>query len=184
MSSGLVYRDRFAVAWRYADSPIDSEHLERVNASSEAFLRAVSTLGELPPQVKEIEDSPAGLSQELQRLDLKLNLVLDLISSLIYREVEVPEPGLAELSVEGVSWGGESLPEVGRTVFMELYIQRGLPKALCCYAEVLEEYSLQGERSARASFIGLSGATLSWLEKWLFRHHRRQVAARREQPSG
>ncbi len=175
--NGLVYSDNIAVAWKPVDYAPDATHLAMVNASNESFLRAVSAIGDGVPG-KDGGETPAAMSQEFARLDLKLNLVLDLVSSLIYHELDIPPVSAVKVSATGVSWQGD-VPAPGARVFLQLYIQRGLPKPLCCYGEVIstaEEYQA-GE--ARVRFVGLEGAAGVWLEKLIFRHHRREVAFRR-----
>jgi len=179
--NGLVYRDNIAVTWRYVDHALDAEHLARVNASNESFLRGVTALGEVPAAGVEADDGASGIGHELQRLDSKLNLLLELVSSLIYREADIAAPRMAEVAADAVTWvaGDERLPEPGRTVFLELYIQRGLPKPLCCYGEVLPATDLKGQVAIAVRYLNLGGSAKAWLEKWIFRQHRREVAAQR-----
>ncbi|MFV0275748.1 MAG: PilZ domain-containing protein [Parahaliea sp.] len=179
--SGLIYRDHFGVRWHYAQVPTERDHLDRISISNEQLLRLLSATGEVSTGGKELEDAGSGTSQELQKLDLKINLLLDLVSTLIYRDGSIPLPSLAEVSASGVRWCPEGAPgpEPGTTVFLEVYIQRGLPKPLCWYAQV-ETCGLLGEREAvSARFLGMAGPAAQALEKWLFRQHRRQVASAR-----
>lgn len=174
---GLVYSDNIAVAWKPVDYEPDATHLAMVNASNESFLRAVSAIGDGVP-AKEGADTPAGINAETARLDLKLNLLLDLVSSLVYHELEIPPVGAVQVSATEVSWRGD-VPAPGARVFLQLYIQRGLPKPLCCYGEVISTAAEYEAGEARVRFVGLAGAAKVWLEKLIFRHHRREVAFRR-----
>ena len=186
-ATGLSYTDNFSITWRAVDHGLDDRHLAQVNASNEAFLRDLSIIslngghdsaGLESGGLREAPDLPEALSREVQRLDLKLNLVLDLVSSLVYRQAEIPPVSPVRMSALGLSWSGD-VPAPGQTVFLELYLQRGLPKPLCCYAEVVSGPQEYEASEARVRFIGLCGATRDWLEKLIFRQHRRDVAFRR-----
>lgn len=173
---GLSYSDNISVAWRSVDYPLDKTHLARVNASNEEFLHAVSVIGD--GAAKEVPEVAGPVGQELARLDLKVNILLDLVGTLIYHELDIPETSPVRVSPAGVAWRG-NVPEPGSKVFLELYIQRGLPKPLCCYGEVVSTPEDYAAGKARVRFVGLTGAALSWLEKLIFRHHRREVAFQR-----
>ena len=176
---GLAYSDNISIAWRPVTHALDQTHLARVNASNEEFLRAVSVIGDAGGQHhKEPPESTGVVGQELARLDLKVNLLLDLVGTLIYHTLDIPETSPVRVSSAGVAWRGD-VPAPGATIYLELYIQRGLPKPLCCYGEVVSTQEDYADGEARVRFKGLSGAALSWLEKLIFRHHRREVAYQR-----
>ncbi len=175
--AGLAYTDNISIVWREVDREPDQQHLAMVNASNETFLRDLKLLGD-GGQPRELTEASADFSQELHRLDLKLNLVLDLVSTLIYRDADIPEPCPVRVAADGLSWRGH-VPAPGSIVYVELYIQRGLPKPLCCYGEVVSTLAEYEDGVARLEFVGLTGGTRTWLEKLIFRHHRKEVAFRR-----
>jgi hypothetical protein len=61
------------------------------------------------------------------------------------------------VSAAGVAWRGE-VPEPGATIYLQLYIQRGLPKPLCCYGKVVSTAEEFAAGKAKVRFIGLTGA--------------------------
>jgi hypothetical protein len=173
---GLAYSDNISIAWRPVEHALDKTHLARVNASNEEFLRAVSVIGD--GAAKEPPEVAGPVAHEIARLDAKLNILLDLVGTLVYHELDIPETSAVRVSAAGVAWRGK-VPEPGTQIFLELYIQRGLPKPLCCYGEVVSTAEDQAAGRARVRFVGLTGAARSWLEKLIFRHHRREVAFQR-----
>lgn len=176
---GLAYRDNISIAWRAISHELDSQHLAHVNASNEEFLRAVSVIGDAGGQKqKEPPEVTGVVGQEIARLDLKLNLLLDLVGTLVYHNLDIPDTSPVRVSSAGVAWRGD-VPAPGMTIYLELYIQRGLPKPLCCYGEVVSTAEEHAAGTARVRFKGLSGAAHAWLEKLIFRHHRREVAYQR-----
>ncbi|MFK8043161.1 PilZ domain-containing protein [Congregibacter sp.] len=175
---GLAYSDNISIAWRKIDHELDQKHLAMVNASNEEFLRAVSVIGDAGGQKDQQEASSGVVAQEVARLDLKVNLLLDLVGTLIYHQLDIPDTSPVRVSAAGVAWKGD-VPEPGTTVYLELYIQRGLPKPLCCYGEVVSTAEEHAAGTGKVRFTGLTGAAKSWLEKLIFRHHRREVAFKR-----
>ncbi|MEM6301911.1 MAG: PilZ domain-containing protein [Pseudomonadota bacterium] len=175
--SGLTYSDNMAIAWRPISHELDQKHLAMVNASNEDFLRAVSVIGDggLP---KDLQESNSPIAQEVGRIDLKLNILMDLVATLIYHQLDIPDTTPVRVSAGGVAWHGD-VPEPNTTVYLQLYLKRGLPKPLCCYGEVVSTQEEYASGTARVRFVGLTGAARSWLEKLIFRHHRREVAFRR-----
>ena len=174
---GLAYSDNIALAWTTLERDPDPTHLARVNAANEEFLRAVSVVGDAGGAF-ELPESAGVVAQEMARLDLKLNLLLDLVATLIYRQLDIPDTTPVSLSAYTVAWRGD-VPAPGARVCLELYIQRGLPKPLCCYGEVISSDEEFSSGAARVRFTGLTGAARSWLEKFIFRQHRREIALRR-----
>jgi hypothetical protein len=180
---GLAYSDNISIAWRAIDHELDQKHLAMVNASNEEFLRAVSVIGDAGGQKESQEATSGVVAQEVARLDLKVNLLLDLVGTLIYHQLDIPDTSPVRVSAAGVAWRGD-VPAPGTRVYLQLYIQRGLPKPLCCYGEVVSSAEEFAERKARVRFIGLTGSAQSWLEKLIFRHHRREVAYKRSKDLG
>ncbi len=170
---GLVFSDNISVKWQVAEKSPDAELLSLVNESNQAFLRAVAAVS-VPPG--DLAEENAAVFQEISRLDLKINLLLELVSQLVYAQLDIPERTRATISSGGIQWQGEVLPEPGQTVFMQVYIQHGTPKPLCFYGEVVSTLEEHASGEARVRYVGLSEQTRSWLDKLIFRHHRRQVA--------
>jgi len=179
-SEGLSFSDNISITWKAVDYQPDSSHLALVNESNESFLRAVSAIGEFSKDIS--EDSPS-LSQEMTRLDLKLNLLLDLVSQLIYKQLDIPEMSRVTISSSTVEWEGANVPLPHQTVFVQVYIQRGTPKPLCFYGEVVSQPSDYEAGRAKVRYLGLSGSAKTWLDKLIFRHHRREVAFKKSSNS-
>lgn len=169
-AEGLAYSDNISVDWQAVDNAPDSNHIAMVNESNELFLRTVAAIGEFPKEKS--SDLSAEMHQEIARIDSKLNLLLDLVGQLIYQAGQVPETAPARITSTHIEWQGEQLPQAGSHVFIKAYIQRGTPKPLCFYGTV----ESSGGNTARVVYSGLSETVQAWLEKLIFRHHRRTVA--------
>lgn len=173
LTEGLSFSDNISVKWESVETSPDAELLALINASNQAFLRAVAAIS-VPPD--EAVEENAAIFQEIARLDLKINLLLDLVSQVVYSQLAIPERTRVTISSEGIEWRGDCLPDPGNTVFMQVYVQHGTPKPLCFYGEVVSTAQEHEQGQARVRYFGLSDQTRSWLDKLIFRHHRRQVA--------
>lgn len=190
--SALVYSDNIAVNWRAVPDELDETHLANLDASNEEFLRALAVFddggsgggmgGGAGGGIGSDATGHTSLTEEAHRIDLKLNLLLDLVAALVYSQGLIPPTTPVELTASDVTWRGASVPAPRQRVFLEIYIQRGLPKAFCCYADIVSSDQQFDDGVAKASFVGLSGAVRGWLEKLIFRHHRREVAYLRSRP--
>lgn len=170
---GLVYADNLAVVWQSVEEMPDTLRLALISESNEAFLRSVSAFGEF---VKEPAEESSDVMQELARLDLKLNLLLELVGQVVYRQADIPGFSPVKLFARGVEWRCENAPEPGQKVMLRLYVQRGIPKPLCFYGEAVSTPEEQRAGVAKVVFHGLSQSVADWLEKFIFRQHRRSIA--------
>ena len=162
-ASALSFTDNISIAWSKIDYQPDEAHLALVNESNESFLRAVSAISEFSKETS--DSSNPALSQELARLDLKLNLLLDLVGQLIYSQLDIPDISRVTVSSAQVDWQDGSVPEPGSIVFVQVYIQRGTPKPLCFYGEVVSSPDDYRRGWARVRYLGLSESVQVWLDK-------------------
>ncbi|MFT6050629.1 MAG: hypothetical protein ACI9B9_000267 [Halioglobus sp.] len=171
--AGLDFTDNISITWKKIDYRPSEAHLVLVNESNESFLRAVSAMGEV---AMDNPDDDVGISQEVLRLDLKVNLLLDLVSQLIYKQLEIPAVSRVTVSSREIDWQSDKVPQPGQVIFVEAYIQHGTPKPICFYGEVVSSQLEYRSNAARVRYLGLADSVQSWLDKLIFRHHRRAVA--------
>lgn len=174
-SSGLSFSDNISIEWRRVEYTPDDDHLAVVNESNESFLRAVAALSSFPGEHEE----ESAISAELERLDHKMNLVLDLVSQLVYKQLDIPQKTTATLSANDLVWQEPNPPNSAEVLFMQVYIEHGTPKPLCFYGEVTSSEEDRRAGRCRVRYFGLSQSVQSWLDKLIFRHHRREVAFKR-----
>jgi hypothetical protein len=172
-AAGLSFTDNISLAWQPVDYTLDDRHLALANDSNEIFLRAVSAIGEF---ARDVPEDGQDISQEMARLDIKMNLLLDLVSQLIYAQLAIPDITRVTISSSEIEWTGDELPAPEQTVLLKIYIQRGTPKPLCFYGTVISSAADHAAGHARVKYIGLRGSAQAWLDKLIFRHHRREIA--------
>jgi len=175
-AAGLSFSDEMSLEWQPVERLPDDARLAMINESNEGFLRAVSVIGAFTGEFSEDEMS---VPQEIARLDLKLNLLLDLVSQLIYQQTSIPERRLVTVSAHEIAWRDDNPPSLGDILLMRVYLQHGTPKPLCFYGEVLAAQGDDSNSQTHVRYVGLSSSVQSWLDKLIFRHHRREVAFRR-----
>ncbi len=180
LPEGLSFTDNISITWNTAEHRPDDAQLATLNESNESFLRTASAIGEFFTDVAE-EDT--ATSQDIIRLDLKLNLILDLVGQLIYKQLDIPAMSLVTISSSEVAWQCTDVPEPGQMIFIEAYVQHGTPKPLCFYGEVVSDKQEHSCGHVRARYLGLNGSVQTWLDKLIFRHHRRAVAYKKAMDS-
>ncbi len=181
----LSYQDRLAVHWQVLqNAPAEMEMLH-ANDSNESLLKVSGLFGEHVADTEEFAD----LVPEFARLDLKLNLVLEFLGMLLTQTSQLPGKRLVSLSPRGVAIAGENgeeFPDSGSTVVLDLYIQPNLPKPLKIFGEVVDTRYADAAHIDEPCFVvrfsGINQVVEEWLEKFVFRHHRRLVAQQRKLP--
>lgn len=157
--------------------------LSTINESNEVLLDNVLLLDDK----KHDHDEHDEVMQELKRQDLKMKLILELLSMLLVQNQLLPAAGMVRFSGEFLS-----VPAAGRTEFpvnswvqLSLYIDPALPKPLTLFATAIgnfEELPTTGDADAGAEvwqqyqLQGLSQPVQDKLEKLIFRQHRKTVA--------
>ncbi len=176
---GLYYESDMSLVWQVVSGlPTDNE-LVTVNEDNSRFLKALAALSESPPELAEELSQAAA---ELQRLDLKLNLLLEITGELLANQRTLPAPTTVRLGHAGIAWLAEDRPPVGAHICIEVYLRSELPSPLKFYGLALAVDSNKGlaneDQWTQVRFAGLNPALQDDLEKFIFRRHRRCIAQR------
>ena len=173
----LCYQGVVPVEWESLKGPPEQELLHRYEHDNAVLLQGMTVMDEQP--VVEREEELSSLGQELQRIDYKLNLVLELLAQALRSWRKLPIPVPVRLNVEGVSWCSRERLPVNEPVMVRLYLSPVFPNPFVASGRV---ESLQEEAEGyRVSvrFDGLGSQVRDALEKMVFRQHRRDVARAR-----
>ena len=176
---GLYYESNISLVWQVVDGlPADNE-LVNINEDNSRFLKALAALSEGAPEAGEELPQTAA---ELQRLDLKLNLLLEIVGELLANQRTLPAPTKVKLGHMGIEWLTENCPPSGAHVCIEVYLRSELPSPLKFHGVAVltdaEAGSASTSRRVQVRFAGLNPALQDDLEKFIFRRHRRSIAQR------
>jgi hypothetical protein len=165
----LVLEESLPLRWRVVETPATAA---RTLLANEETLRVILSFDE--HHVEASDENPEFV-QDLQRLETKINLILELVSQVLARQLQLPEALPVRLSAHEIEWETSSAPAVGSSVLLELYVCTRYPRPLFLTATV------QGFANGRvrAVFDDLGESVQDLLERLIFRHHRRQIAATR-----
>lgn len=170
MRDGISFQADLPLEWR----PLgDAERgaAEIWMHANVVLLRALSTI-EAQPSVTDYESEPGSpTGRVLERLEAKVDLALTLLGRLLGQEQPAPRPVSLTLSAQAVEWKSDSLPPAGSPVLITLHISPRLPQPLRLAAIVKRS----GQGSAEAVFTRLEGEMQDWLERTVFRQHRRHI---------
>jgi hypothetical protein len=173
---GLYYEDLLPLRCRALDGAPDNARLAHVREASEETLRVFSVLDEYHP---ELNDEHPAIARELQRMDFKINLLLELVSQVLTRDRPLPPAVPVRLATASLSWTDSAAPAVGSWVELELYLSPRYPAPLTLLARIQAVEAENGASRVTADFGTLTEPVQEWLEKTIFRRHRRQIAQTR-----
>jgi len=165
---GPAFEDRLPIVWEVLAHDAPPDPLS-VHESNEQLLREIESLEEHP---HDLDENDPAILHELRRLDFKLNLVLNLLSDVIARNLRLPPPMPVRLYAEGIAWKADSPPPAGALIQIELYASRRIARPLVLRARVVASNAALSV----ARFETLPDPIAQLLDKIIFIHHRRAVA--------
>ena len=170
----LAVQDVLPVLWRPAATRPDPQSLAGLSERNYRILQAWDDLEDRGPVEMSDENSPIGM--ELQRLDRKLTLLLDLVGQILCVNQPRPLPVAVRFNALGAVWRlSQAPPEVGAPGTVEIYLRECVAQPLR-FAGSATAVTSAGEFKVR--FVPLEDAVASLIGKIAFRRHRRQIAGR------
>ncbi|HUA80263.1 MAG TPA: PilZ domain-containing protein [Dyella sp.] len=149
------------------------EAVARLNERNVHILRSLASLDERKAENASDDDSPLML--ELQRMDSKINVLLDIVDRLLMPEPLLPPRHPVSFNAVGLVVPENLLPSTGN-LLVRLHFD-------ACRALPLELYARPGTPvsgdKAFVYFCELNEMVEDGLERFVFCHHRRKVAEAR-----
>jgi hypothetical protein len=150
-----------------------SEELARLNERNLHVLRSLASLDERRPDGAGEDDTP--VMQELQRIDSKLNVLMDIVDRLLTPTALLPPRLPVKLNAVGMIAPQSACP-AAEHLLVRLHFD-------ACRALPLELPAHRGQSPSDGEafiyFCGLSELVEDGLERFVFCHHRRKVAEAR-----
>lgn len=176
LGEGIGYRDTLPLRWVPLDALPVGPEAERLAETNARLLTAVALLEEH----SQLADEPTQTELELQRIHLKLNLLLELVGNFLQLQTPRPQPLALHLSWHGAAWAASGPgPAVGASGLLELHLCPFLPQPLRWPARIVAVAA--GEVSAE--FDAVPDFCQTALERHVFQRHRRAIKETR-QPVG
>lgn len=171
-----AYRDHLRhsavlpLSWTRRDGVENPLVLARRHRRNVAAL-ALDAAGDERRGERPLDDS--GVATDLQRIDTKLNAVMELFSILIERELVLPASVPVRFNAHGIEWQGADAPPPELPILIRIHLDAcpGLPLELA--ATVLSGLDIGW---SMAVLDGLRAPLPDAIEKMVFREHRRQLA--------
>jgi hypothetical protein len=151
----------------------DAAALALINDRNASVLVAVSALMDRRTDAGE-DDSP--LTQEVARLDAKLNVLMEIVNRLLLPQSGLPPRIALRFNASGAVLPWDGLPPVGQPAMLKIHFDacRALPLEL-------PGVRLSGPTDGKGylGFEGLTEPVRDGIERLVFRQHRRQIAESR-----
>jgi hypothetical protein len=174
----LAYQDVLPVAWRPLGDQIDPDLVASYSASNVRVLQACTALQEQGQVEKPDNDAPHAA--DFLRLELKINLLLDVVGRILAANMPRPPSVAIRFNALGATFQGAApLPKPGAQGVVDIYLRECVAEPLRLIGRVAN-VSAAGEIKVR--FLPPGEASSDLLEKLAFRRHRRQVAGNRQPP--
>jgi hypothetical protein len=137
------------------------------------LLRALLMLDEPAPA------TDASRSDATSHLERRLDLLLLMASTALRGMQQLPRERTCVLSARRLYWASDESVGVGRRIWVRVWLRHRIALPLMLPGQVVEE-EVEGEQLwHRLDIEPLEPALQNDLERFVFRHHRRQVARQR-----
>jgi len=171
LGTGLVLQDRLPLRWR--SGPQQESDPVRLQLANEETLRVILSLD---AHHVEAGDENPELAHEIERLESKINLLLELVGQVLARQLQIPEAVDVRLSAREIAWQSAPPAPASGDGVVELYVCTRYPRPL----HLPVRFRPAGQPGwTHAELRELGEPVQELLEKLVFRHHRRQIAAHR-----
>ncbi|CAK0772099.1 PilZ_2 domain-containing protein [Gammaproteobacteria bacterium] len=176
---GLWYEDILPLTWRTV--PVEAGESVRLREYNERVMQALEVLEVLEESPSHESRNEEMLEARLKRIELKLELLLDLVGQVVLNQLSIPERLPIHLAAHALVWECDLPPSEGVTVQVDLYLTPRYPQPLCFVGRVQTiEPLTSGKHRVTIIFAELGEVVQDGLERSLFRHHRRRVARTRQ----
>lgn len=171
----LAYEDVLPVVWRRLPEPYDPAIVGSFADRNLRVLQAMTALEEHGQVEKADENSP--YAADMARLELKVNLLLDMMGQLLTASQPRPKPAAVRFNALGGVWQASSpFPDLGSQGVLEVYLRECIADPLRLVGRIA---SVGPDGRVKVRFIPPGEHIADLLEKLAFRKHRRQVAGAR-----
>ncbi len=169
---GVYYAADLPLSWAALNhlSPAQTEQWQH---DAVALLRTLAVFE--TPVAEADRDLASAAGKSMERLEAKLDLALNMIMQLARQQTELPTPHPVILRADTVEWSDAAAPQAGQSILISLHLSPRLPQPLLVPATVTMLQSMENGTRVQAKFTHLNQEMEEWLERTLFRFHRRSI---------
>lgn len=164
---GLSFKAQLPLKWRVIED-IDNYHMP----GNHRFMNILPALDEADTHTAEGNVPNADYA----RLETKLDLILELLGELFQKKKPMPANIPFQLSARGITWLSDEVPPLDSHIELQIYLSSQLFIPLFLTAQVNSVEDMGATHRVQASFLPMEEALQEWLEKYIFKQHRREVA--------
>jgi atypical PilZ domain-containing cyclic di-GMP receptor len=176
MFDKIAYEDLLPARWRPLAQTVSDLQAQQLAERNLRVLQACDALEEQGRLEKADDQSPH--SADLMRLDLKLNLLLDVVGQLLAASQQRAQPVQVRFNAMGANFAWAQPIPLGAHGILELTLRDIVVQPLQLPAEVV---SGAAAGQVRVRFVSLGETVADHIEKLVFRRHRRKIAGARLQ---
>jgi hypothetical protein len=169
---GIFYAADLPLSWSVL-TQFQPAQAEQWQHNAVTLLRALAVFE--TPIVEADRDLSSVSGKTMERLEAKLDLVLSMIVRLVQQQDDLPPPRPVILHSNSLEWTDANVPEPEQLILLSLHLSPHLPQALLIPATVRTVERLDNCARMKADFTHLSQELEEWLERTLFRFHRRSI---------
>lgn len=175
----IAYEGVLPLAWTPLPQPPTDAALARCFETDLTVLGVVAARDERHRTEAAEDGAP---SPELVGIDAKLNLLLELVGTLLAREHTLPPLRALRLNAHGVAWGDDAPPPAGAHGIVALHLDACPAVPLRLPGRVAPR--APGDTRCVVLFRELPAPLQEALERLVFRDHRRRIAEVRQAARG
>lgn len=168
----LAYEDVVPVSWKPLPAQFDPT---LIGSFADRNLRVLQSLSALEEhgQIEKVDESAPNAAAML-RLDMKINLLLDMVGQLLLASHPRPRAAAVRFNALGAVWqGAPPYPELGNQGVLQIYLRDCIAEPLRLVGRIA---SVGPDGRIKARFIPPGEHICDLMEKLAFRKHRRQIA--------
>lgn len=174
--SSLHYEGTVPLRWQLLEALPAGEALLQLGHDNERLLQLLPGLESTPEPAHDEEAPP----RYMQLLELRLQLLTELLAELLAKTQPLPPAHRVMLSAETIGWEEEAPPPLGAVLMVELFLHRLMPRPLRLPVVVESLEPAAASQRVQARLQPLPEAAAAELDKLIFRQHRRRIASMRQ----
>jgi len=176
----LAFQDVLPTQWRNQTGGTDREVAENYGRRNVRVLQSWAAMDEQSTVEKPDESAP--FAADLMRLNLKVDLLLDIVGQILITNRPRPPAVSVRFNSLGAIFRGQApLPETGAQGVLEIYLRDCIAEPLRLLGRVT---NVAPDGHIKVRFLPPGEAVADLIEKLAFRSHRRQIAGTRQPRRG